>query len=75
MATVLGAVLQGRCCGESAAATTVPEGICQMIDGEAMADIKVILKVSSPYYQFDELMEVQLIQKINISCKKLEHLL
>ena len=43
MATVLGAVLQGRCCGESAAATTVPEGICQMIDGEAMADIKVIL--------------------------------
>jgi len=31
------------------------------------------MKVSDPNYLFDELMEIQLIQEINIDFKKLDH--
>ena len=33
----------------------------------------MILKVAAEHYEFEELMEVQLIQEINIMCKRLDH--
>jgi len=42
-------------------------------DAVQYADIKVILRVAGEDYEFEELLEVQLIQEINIAFKRLDH--
>jgi len=46
----------------------------EIFDPGKYADIKVILKVGSDEsFEFEELVEIQIIQRVNLELKKLEH--
>jgi len=44
-------------------------------DPTKYADIKIILKMGGEYFVYEELIEIQIIQRINLELKEIEHLL
>lgn len=44
-------------------------------DPTKYADIKIILKLRGVYFEYEELIEIQIIQRINLELKEIEHLL